>query len=538
MGAVQPLCEFSLLVSQQNHLYLSLKALDNALKRFYTKGIFREQRMSKSAKAKVDDMLAGESRLLREQKIHKIRAAMEAVVYGDEKVSTTKRRQFQVCLNRAWQAATTWSDADCQKAIERLEREIHQVTPAKCKLFDKLFERHERQQLQEVGTKATGPRSKFAKDLALMKAAAEDEAHGATIMTADKRLQFQIRLSDGETEATTWSLADMEWVTNQLQREIYGITSNEQKRFKMEFSIRLIEFEAWWETIGIQALRKSIEQRVIHFGYQKMHLVSHISESIWRMGSGDNFTTDSSERLHIANVKEAYPSTNKVNYIPQMLKHNDQCTSLDYMEATLSYVALQGWYYIDSAKVYNLLSATDKRRSTRRAHLLCLQTIEDEPIIRPVSQQLYHLRETHVCGVCSSIKLTSLRDASEDFGIPNFGQQFRAQIEEDWGHKVSGLVLGYDQNVLLDSIFIKLQNGLLYYHQPFHNPTSVDRLGLDCKIEYTNSNKGIMPESHNIWVQYMQSEENDLDNTFQGWVPHFPVLYFSWTPPNQILQFQ
>jgi len=139
-----------------------------------------------------------------------------------------------------------------------------------------------------------------------------------------------------------------------------------------------------------------------------------------------------------------------------MLKHNDRCTSLDYMEETLSYLALQGWYDIDSAKVFNLLSATNKRRSTCRAHLLRLQTIEDEPIIRPVSQQLYHLRETHVHGVCRSIKLTSLRDASEDLRIPNFGQLFCAQIEEDWGHEVSGLVLGYDQNVLLDSIFIKL----------------------------------------------------------------------------------
>ena len=61
--------------------------------------------MSRSANAKVDDLLARESHLLREQKIHKIHAAMEAVVYGAEKVSTTKRRQFQVCLNRARQAA-------------------------------------------------------------------------------------------------------------------------------------------------------------------------------------------------------------------------------------------------------------------------------------------------------------------------------------------------------------------------------------------------------------------------------------------------
>jgi len=533
MGAVRALCEFSLLLSQQNHSDLSLTALDDALKRFYQKkGSFREQTMSKSAKAKVNDLLATEFYQLGEQKIHNIRAAMEALVYGAEKVFSTKRRQFQVRVNRARQAATTWSDADRQRAIERLAREIDQVTPAERKLFDKLFQRHERQLLQEVRTKATGPRSIFAKQLALMKTATEDDAYGAANMTADKRLQFQNRLSDAETEATTWSLADSEHVTIQLEREIYGITSNEQTRFKTEFSIRLIGFEAWWETIGIQAVRKNIEQLVIHFGYPKMHLVSHSSESIRRMGSSDNFTTDISERLHIANVKDAYRTSNKVDYIRQMLKHND------YMEETLSYLALEGWYDIDSAEVFNLLSATDKRRSTRRAHLLRLQTIQDKPIIRPVSQQVYHLRETHGRRVCRSIKLTSLRVASEDFEIPNCGQLFRAQIEADWGPEVCGLVLGYDQNVLIDSIFIKLQNGLLYYCQPFHNPTSVERLGLNCKVEYTNANQGIMPEAHNIWVQYTQSEENDLDNTFQGRIPSFPVLYFSWTPPNQILQFQ
>jgi len=37
MGAVRALCEFSLLVSQQNHSDLSLTAQDNALKQFYKK---------------------------------------------------------------------------------------------------------------------------------------------------------------------------------------------------------------------------------------------------------------------------------------------------------------------------------------------------------------------------------------------------------------------------------------------------------------------------------------------------------------------
>ena len=76
-----------------------------------------------------------------------------------------------------------------------------------------------------------------------------------------------------------------------------------------------------------------------------------------------------------------------------------------------------------------------------------------------MSPQVHHLRATHVSGVCRCVKLTSLRSASEDFGNPNFRQLFRAQIEEVWGHEASGLVLGYDQNVLLDSIFIKPPHG-------------------------------------------------------------------------------
>jgi hypothetical protein len=73
------------------------------------------------------------------------------------------------------------------------------------------------------------------------------------------------------------------------------------------------------------------------------------------MGLGDNFTTDISELLHISNVKDGYCSSNKVNYTRQILKYNDRRSGLDYMEETLCYLALQGWYDVDSAKVRNYL---------------------------------------------------------------------------------------------------------------------------------------------------------------------------------------
>jgi len=316
MGAVRTVYEFSLLVSQQNHCNLSFAALDDGRKRFYKKkGASRDQKMSKSAEGKVDELLARESQHLREWKIHNICAAMEVQLYWAAKVTTSKWRQCQVHLDRARQAATIWSDADRQRAIDKLEREIHHVTPAKCKLFDELFEHQVWQLFQEVRTKATSPSSIFANKLNQMKTAGEEEAYGAVNMTADKRVQCVVCLSDAEIEATTWSIADTDCVVNQLEREIYGITSKDKMRFTKDFSVHLFELKAWWQAISVHELQKTIEQCVIHFWYPKMHLVSQISESIRRMGCGNNFTTDISARLHIGNVKETYRSTNKVNYI-------------------------------------------------------------------------------------------------------------------------------------------------------------------------------------------------------------------------------
>jgi hypothetical protein len=71
-------------------------------------------------------------------------------------------------------------------------------------------------------------------------------------------------------------------------------------------------------------------------------------------------------------------------------------------------------------------------------------------------------------------------------------------MEVGTGSEGSGLVLRYDVNVLKDHLFNILPNGLLDYCQPFPNPTSVQRLGLDCKVEYAIANQGIIPESYNI----------------------------------------
>jgi len=254
---------------------------------------------------------------------------------------------------------------------------------SKLKLFDKSFQHHEQQLLHQVRTKATCPQSTYTETIAQMETAAGYEADRAVIMTTEKRVQFLDCLSDSDPEAATWSITDKDRLVNQLERELDGMTLKDQMRFMKESSIRLVEFGAWWHAIGVQEPWQTIKQQWTYFAYPMMHLVSWRSESIRLMGSGDNLITDISDWLHTGNLKQTYRSTNTLNYIEQMLKHNHWCTSLDYMEETLSYLTLQGWYDIDSGKVFNLLWAANKLRNVHRAHLVRIQHCPEEPFFRP-----------------------------------------------------------------------------------------------------------------------------------------------------------
>jgi len=89
------------------------------------------------------------------------------------------------------------------------------------------FQYDEQQLLQDLGTKPTCPRSSFAKKHATMITTAEEEVYGAANMTANKSVEFQIHLSDAETKATTWSIADTDHMASHIPRQIHGIYSNE-----------------------------------------------------------------------------------------------------------------------------------------------------------------------------------------------------------------------------------------------------------------------------------------------------------------------
>ena len=84
-------------------------------------------------------------------------------------------------------------------------------------------------------------------------------------------------------------------------------------------------------------------------------------------------------------------------------------------------------------------------------------------------------------------------------------------------------------------MFIQSQTELLYTCQLFHCPTCIESLELDCNIEYINANQGIILESNKIWIQYNESEENDLNNSGHGLVHAVVAFHFGWTPSNQNL---
>jgi hypothetical protein len=98
---------------------------------------------------------------------------------------------------------------------------------------------------RKVGQKQLVPDAHLPKKLTQMNTTEETMVYGVANITTDKRAEFQVHLSDGETEPTICRIDDTDCLANQVEIEICGISSNGQMLFKMELSICLITFEAW-----------------------------------------------------------------------------------------------------------------------------------------------------------------------------------------------------------------------------------------------------------------------------------------------------
>jgi len=82
------------------------------------------------------------------------------------------------------------------------------VTPAKCSLFDKLFQYHQQNVLEEVRSKVTGPRSRFPPMLAQTVTDAEKVVYWVVNTSANNNGDHQVLLSKGATEAATCRMPD------------------------------------------------------------------------------------------------------------------------------------------------------------------------------------------------------------------------------------------------------------------------------------------------------------------------------------------
>jgi spore germination cell wall hydrolase CwlJ-like protein len=96
-----------------------------------------------------------------------------------------------------------------------------------------------------VGQKQLVPDAHLPKKLTQMNTTEEAMVYGVANITTDKRTEFQVHLSDGETEPTICRIDDTDCLANQVEIESCGISSNGQMLFKTELSICLITFEAW-----------------------------------------------------------------------------------------------------------------------------------------------------------------------------------------------------------------------------------------------------------------------------------------------------
>ena len=60
----------------------------------------------------------------------------------------------------------------------------------------------------------------------------------------------------------------------------------------------------------------------------KIHSLQYYEEKVTMFGTPDNFDIEYTEHQHIADTKDIYKKTNKVNLVQQMVKHIEHRTAL------------------------------------------------------------------------------------------------------------------------------------------------------------------------------------------------------------------
>ena len=245
------------------------------------------------------------------------------------------------------------------------------------------------------------------------------------------------------------------------------VTEARKRKFNTLWECKLKEAgECGWSQARIDREYERLRVEVYHFQFPEMHLLCHISERIRRMGSPNNDLTDVSEVLHMELAKEAYRSTNRVNFEEQMFWYNDRFTGLVYMIQTLEYLAVRRSFNSDTAHTLQLRSRVERLRSTRRVRQKEAAASdadscpgdEAHPGLKPRSEPRYTpitvpeararpgiselQSQTIFAGKVQNMKPLSVREAAMRFGICDFPAIFRQQILAIWGPYLTERILG------------------------------------------------------------------------------------------------
>jgi hypothetical protein len=468
MKTIRALIEFSLLASQRTHSDISLKYLDEALESFYKcKQIFTPQHATEARTRRLESDFQAQAAKLKEVAMEKIERELHREIYG---ITTGQRRTFEVHLKEEQLRATTWNAEERATTMVRLEAELYGASTDQLARFGQLFkEAQDRLELKLRPEASRGPTSKFARELERERHAIMTAVFGASKVTVAAKREFERRLLEAEKAATHWSEERQQEVARCLEIEVYGASHAAQAAFRHAMTEKRLKYDQEWDSRKGPNLRKQLTLQFYHFGKPKMHLLCHYREFITRMGAPDNFSTEISELLHISNVKEAYRASNGVNFMLQLLQHNDRYTAMDYMEHTLRWLALYGWYVEESAVVLNMMTGREKRQMTRCARQKRILAGESEPLIRPSTQPLRQFKLSTICARSRSFKRISLAEAAATFNIPTLPSLVRQHLHEIWGRDAVSVIWGYG-NEFKEDVTLQPHNKVAFYTPEFHNP--------------------------------------------------------------------
>lgn len=79
-----------------------------------------------------------------------------------------------------------------------------------------------------------------------------------------------------------------------------------------------------------------------HFNFPKLHSLQHYDEWIMALGSGDGYSTELPERLHIDYAKKAYRASNRKEYVEQMTRWLTRQESIIRFDSYLAWRGLLG----------------------------------------------------------------------------------------------------------------------------------------------------------------------------------------------------